>query len=74
MTHDDSLSEVQESMQLLDLVDEILKTGELPMSLERHMNGLLNRHEFNETEIAAIDQLIDALCRGTIRSVPDRVR
>ncbi len=60
-------------MQLLELVNTVLKTGELPMTLERHMHGLLDRHEFDEKEIAAIDQLIDALCRGTIRSVPDRV-
>jgi hypothetical protein len=74
MSHYDySSSGAQETMQLLELVDEVLTTGELPMNLERYMNGLLAQHEFNETEIAAIDQLIDALCRGTIRSVPDRV-
>ena len=60
-------------MQLLELVDTVLTTGELSVSLERHMHGLLKVHDFDETEIAAIDQLIDALCRGTIRSVPDRV-
>jgi len=42
------------------------------MSLEREMKRLLESNELSEAEMAVIDQLIDGLCKGTIRSVPDR--
>lgn len=59
-------------MQLTEIVQKILETGELPMKLERQLHHLLRSAKFNESEIAAIDQLMEALCKGTIRSVPNK--
>ncbi|UBF29282.1 hypothetical protein K9N68_16475 [Kovacikia minuta CCNUW1] len=58
-------------MQLVEIVQKVLETRELTTSLERQIQKHLEREEFTEAEITAIDQLIDALCKGTIRSVPD---
>jgi len=56
-------------MPLLDLVQTILETGQLPMSLERQFHALLRSQKFNETELAAIDQLLKALCDGQIQPI-----
>jgi hypothetical protein len=58
-------------MQIVQMVQQVLETGELPMKLERQMQSLLKGKELSEAEMAAIDQLINALCEGTIQSVPD---
>jgi hypothetical protein len=58
--------------QFIEIAQKVLETGELPMSLEREMKRLLESNELSEAEMAVIDQLIDGLCKGTIRSVPDR--
>ncbi|MGA7933489.1 MAG: hypothetical protein WCA35_08070 [Kovacikia sp.] len=58
-------------MQIVEIVQQVLKTGELPMSLERQMQNCLVGKELNKAEMEAIDQLIDAICKGKIRSVPD---
>ena len=55
------------------MIHRILEMGELSVKLEQQLNGLLNRKEFDAAEIEAIDLLIEALCRGTIQSVPNRV-
>ncbi len=60
-------------MGLIDIVQQILKSGELPMNLERQLHQLLTSRDFDETEIAAIDQLIEAMSDGTIRSVPNKM-
>ncbi|MCL6435134.1 MAG: hypothetical protein K6T90_13150 [Leptolyngbyaceae cyanobacterium HOT.MB2.61] len=59
-------------MQLVEIVQRVLETGELPMNLERQMQKLLQQQEFSEEEMAAIDQLIEAINCGSIRSVPDK--
>lgn len=56
-------------MKLVEIVREVLTTGEMPMSLERKMCKLLNNHEFSEIEIAALDELLEALCSGSVRPV-----
>lgn len=61
------------TMGLIDIVQQILKSGELPMNLERQLHQLLTSRDFDETEIAAIDQLIEAMSDGTIRSVPNKM-
>lgn len=60
-------------MQLVEIVKRVLETGELPMSLERQMQTLIQGRDLNNAEIAAIDQLIEAITSGAIRSVPDKI-
>ncbi|UBF25628.1 hypothetical protein K9N68_29355 [Kovacikia minuta CCNUW1] len=56
-------------MKLVEMIQEVLQTGVLPMRTERQMQRLLASCPMDEQSIAAIDQLIDALCQGTIQSV-----
>lgn len=56
-------------MQLVETIQEILAVGVLPVALERKMRQLLNKQSLSETEIAAVDQLIEALCSGLVRPV-----
>lgn len=56
-------------MKLVEIVQEVLTTGEMPMSLERKICKLLNTQEFSEPEIAAIDELLEALYSGSVRPV-----
>lgn len=57
------------NMKLVEIVQEVLTTGEMPMSLERKICKLLNTQEFSEPEIAAIDELLEALYSGSVRPV-----
>ncbi len=59
-------------MQLVEIIQRVLETGELPMNLERQMQKLLQQREFSEEEMVAIDQLIEAINCDSIRSVPDK--
>ncbi|WP_421659139.1 hypothetical protein [Leptothermofonsia sp. ETS-13] len=61
-------------MQLVEIVQRVLETGELPMNLERQMQKLLRQREFGEEEMAAIDQLIEAINCGSVRSVPSKTK
>lgn len=61
-------------MQLVTIVEEVLAKGELSMTLERRIHSLLTVSDLNEMDIAAIKQLIDAMHKGKIRSVPDGER
>ncbi|GEM_PF-4190033 len=61
-------------MQLVEIVLEVLEKGEISMSLERRMHYLLETESLNEAEIAAIEALMEAICEGRIRSVPDRTQ
>lgn len=56
-------------MSLIEIVHEVLTTGTLPLSLERKVHQLLNSQNLQESEIEAIDQLIEAMLNGTIRPV-----
>ncbi|WP_432812762.1 hypothetical protein [Pantanalinema sp. GBBB05] len=56
-------------MQLVHIVQQVLETGVLPMSMERYMNRLLASTEFSDLELAAIDDLLNALATGMIRPI-----
>lgn len=56
-------------MQLIEIIQEVLRTGQLPVSLEKQLQVLLGSADLSETEMTAINQLLEALCCGTIRSV-----
>ncbi|MGI0487170.1 hypothetical protein ACN4EK_17145 [Pantanalinema rosaneae CENA516] len=56
-------------MQLVHLIKQVLDTGVLPMSVERGINRLLASTEFSDTELAAIDELLNALATGMIRPI-----
>jgi hypothetical protein len=56
-------------MQLLDTLQQVLATGVLPITTERKIQRLMQKQRFNEVEIAAIEELLDALCTGRIRPV-----
>lgn len=56
-------------MSLIDVINEVLTTGILPLAVERQLHQLLQTQQCNETDLIAIDQLIEALCTGSVRSV-----
>lgn len=56
-------------MQLVEVVEHILATGLLPMSVERKMQKLLDKNSIGEMEMAAIDQLIEALRNGSVQPI-----
>lgn len=57
------------SDRLIEIVEEVLETGLLPMSVEQKMYTLLHTNEIDETEMAMIDQLIEALTNGDINAI-----
>jgi hypothetical protein len=59
----------QMDMQLIEIINEVLETGELSMSVERRLQTLLNSRDINETEMHVIDELIDALSTGKIQAI-----
>ena len=56
-------------MQLVEMVEDILRTGLLPLAVERQMKSLLDRTALNESEQAMIDRLLEALTSGTVHPV-----
>lgn len=56
-------------MKLVEVVDQVLKTGVMPMAVERRMYELMARNEFDPTEVAAIEQLLEALTNGSIQAI-----
>ena len=61
-------------MQLVELVQEVLTTGELTTNRERQVQSFLKLDRLDETEIDAIERLLDAITQGAIRSVPNPAR
>lgn len=57
-------------MQLIKLVQEVIQTGVLSMAVEQQIDLLLKVCPIDEQISNAIDQLVDALCDGSVRSVP----
>lgn len=56
-------------MQIIEVVQQVLETGVMPMAVERKIQALLGTRQFDEGEVRAIDQLIDALMHGRVRPV-----
>ncbi len=56
-------------MHLNDLIQQILTTGLLPCDAERQLEKLLRAREFDEAELAAMEQLLGALCRGAVKPI-----
>lgn len=54
-------------MQLVDVVEQVLQTGILPLPVEREMYKLLNRTELDDVEMQALETLLNALTSGLIR-------
>lgn len=56
-------------MQLTDIIQSILQTQLLPMRVERQMYKLLQNNQISDEEMAAIDQLIEAMNQGLIQPI-----
>lgn len=59
-------------MQLVELIQQILHTGTLPMATERQLQRLLQAttiETLDDQTICVIDQLIESLCCGHIRPI-----
>ncbi len=56
-------------MQLVEVIEEILETGVLSRAVEHRMQQLVDSTPMGESEMAAIAQLLEALCEGNIRPV-----
>ncbi len=56
-------------MSLPEIIEEVLQTGVLSMRVERQMHRLLKTCPMDEQSIGAIDQLMEALGKGTIQPI-----
>ncbi len=56
-------------MQLVDMVEHVLQTGVLPMTVEREMQQLLKQAELDDVAMQAIEDLLNALTKGLIRPI-----
>lgn len=57
-------------MQLIDLIQQILQTGTLPLTTERQLQRLLQAtvtETLDDHTLLLIDHLIESLCQGAIR-------
>ncbi len=57
-------------MQLIDLIQQVLQTGTLPLATERQLQRLLQAtatETLDDHTLLLIDHLIESLCRGCIR-------
>jgi len=59
----------EQSIPLVQAVHQALETGKLSLRLERQIQSLLHKQEFDTQEIAAIDQLLWALYDGRVQTV-----
>lgn len=56
-------------MQLVEIVEQVLEAGVLPMAVERKLHKLVESSQFNAKEMAAVERLIDAMMNGLIQPV-----
>ena len=57
------------TMQLIDLILNVLDSGVLTMAAERRMQQLLKTTALQMTEVTLLEQLIDALNTGKVRAI-----
>lgn len=60
---------MKSAMQLIEVVEQVLEAGVLPMAVERKLYQLLESSQFNAKEIAAIEQLLEAMMSGAVQPV-----
>lgn len=57
-------------MQLIELIQQILQTGTLPLATERQLQRLLRAtatEPLDDHTLQLIDHLLESLCQGSIR-------
>ncbi|GAB4330586.1 MAG: hypothetical protein OHK0047_17970 [Leptolyngbyaceae cyanobacterium] len=60
---------MKSAMQLVEVVDQVLETGVLPMAVERKLYQLLEGSQFDAKEMAAVERLMEAMMNGMIQPV-----
>lgn len=60
---------MKSAMQLIEVVEQVLEAGVLPMAVERKLYQLLESSQFDTKEMAAIERLIEAMMNGMIQPV-----
>lgn len=60
---------MKSAMQLIEVVEQVLESGVLPMSVERKLYQLLESSQFNAKEMAAVERLIEAMMSGMVQPV-----
>jgi hypothetical protein len=60
---------MKSAMQIVEVVEQVLEAGVLPMAVERKLHHLLEGNQFSAKEMAAIERLIDAMMNGKIHPV-----
>ncbi|MGC8713610.1 MAG: hypothetical protein ACP5RH_14575 [Leptodesmis sp.] len=60
---------MKSAMQLVEVVDQVLETGLLPMAVERKLYQLLEGSQFDAKEMAAVERLMEAMMNGMIQPV-----
>jgi hypothetical protein len=57
------------AMQLVEVVEQVLEAGVLPMSVERKLYQMLEGNQFSANEMAAIERLIEAMMSGRVHPI-----
>ncbi len=60
---------MKSAMQLIEVVEQVLEAGVIPMAVERKLYRLLESSQFDNKEMAAIERLIEAMMNGMIQPV-----
>ncbi len=60
---------MRSAMQLIEVVEQVLESGVLPMAVERKLYQLLDSSQINAKEMAAVERLMEAMMNGAIQPV-----
>ncbi len=56
-------------MMLIDTIQQVLETGLLPLSTERHLYHQLKLTHLTDVELQAIERLLEGLTNGSIQAI-----
>ncbi len=57
-------------MKLLDMIQQVLMTKTITAEMEQEIRSLLWNPNLTSTELEALDQLTDAMAKGTVEYLP----
>lgn len=60
---------MKSAMQLIEVVEQVLEAGVIPMAVERKLYRLLESSQFDTKEMVAIERLIEAMMSGMVQPV-----
>ncbi|MGQ9873134.1 hypothetical protein [Leptodesmis sp.] len=60
---------MKSATQLVEVVEQVLEAGVLPMAVERNLYQLLEDSQADAKEMAAIERFMEAMINGMIQPV-----